>query len=155
MTALLQEQLVDCCCEERQPTQHVPARVTNITPGKGEEVLVDADNASLPIVITFDKRLQPGSVDQASIQIVAFREKDLVNDAISSLSVAYEEATRSARLSGTFQAGLRYVVTVRGNEPNPIIDIDGLALDGDADANRTPGGNFVSDFVITHPQTPA
>ena len=39
-----------------------------------------------------------------------------------------------------------YTLTVVGDGPNPILDVDGLALDGNGDG--TPGGNFTSTFTV-------
>jgi hypothetical protein len=42
-----------------------------------------------------------------------------------------------------------YRVSVRGDGLNPIVDVDDLVLDGDADGS--PGGNFVSQFTVFSP----
>jgi hypothetical protein len=39
-----------------------------------------------------------------------------------------------------------YTLTVFGTGPNRILDVDGLALDGDG--NGSPGGNFTSTFTL-------
>jgi hypothetical protein len=41
-----------------------------------------------------------------------------------------------------------YTLTVFGAEPNRILDVDDLALDGDGDGS--PGGNFTSTFTVIH-----
>jgi hypothetical protein len=105
----------------------------------------------MDIVVIFDKRLDPNSVSTASVQVAGFREGQPVKDAVTAVSVTYDDSNRSAKLSGHFQARLRYVVTVRGNAPNQIIDVDGLALDGDADPMHTAGGNFTSWFETFTP----
>jgi len=70
-------------------------------------------------------------------------------------TVTYDDATRSARFTpqqpfGTppFVSRL-YTLTVFGDGPDRILDVDDLALDGDGDGS--PGGNFTSSFAVGDP----
>ena len=65
--------------------------------------------------------------------------------------VTYVDATQSARFKPNqpqpFDSTLRlYTLTVVGDGLERILDVDGLALDGNGDGS--PGGNFTSTFTV-------
>lgn len=128
------------------------ARVININPAS-KAAFNDYNN--LPpkeIVVGFDKRLLAQTVNTTTVQ-VSVSKNGGVPQAVPG-TVVYDDASKSARFtpSQPFEAGVQtpnvYAVVVRGDPPNPILDIDNLALDGDG--NGAPGGNFTSSFTITH-----
>jgi hypothetical protein len=132
-----------------------PARVVRVEPSDGAEF--DAGEGNLPrppafIRITFDKNLRGDTVNGSTVLVARS-----VNGgpAVSwPGTVTYEDATRSARFvpQQPFRADppvLRiYTLTLRGAGGAPILDVDGLPLDGDGDGS--PGGNFTSTFTVTH-----
>jgi len=150
-TALLQEQLIDCCCG---PETKEPARVTSVNPPNDAEFFLIEGQPAPPnfprdITIVFDKKLQAATVTASSIQVSVSKG----GGAASSVAgdVTYDDATRTARFKpqegfpGSVN-GNRYSLTVRGDGPNPVTDIDDLAIDGNADGSA--GGNFESQFSV-------
>jgi len=149
-TAILQEQLIACCCP-------IPAKVIRVEPP--DSAVFDTGEGNLPrppsvIEIFFDKSLQGATVNENTIQVV--RSEDSGGGPGPAVpwpgTVAYDDATRSARFTpeqpfGTDPPILRlYTLTVFGDQ---ILDVeDGLALDGNGDGS--PGGNFTSTFTVTH-----
>jgi hypothetical protein len=151
-TAILQEQLIACCCRERPP---IPAKVIRVEPPDGAEFDTGEGNLPRPpaaIDIFFDKSLQGATVNGNTIQMV--RSEDGGPAVPWPGTVAYNDATRSARFTPrqpfeTPPPILRlYTLTVFGDGPNQILDVDGQALDGNGDGS--PGGNFTSTFTVTH-----
>ena len=152
-TAVLQEQLIKCCCE---PPPLKPARVTSIDPTDGAEFILTPSGGGGPsrVLITFDKKLSAITVNQQTIQVMMFPDTGEPNAPVAG-DVAYSETTSSAEFRpnqpfrGGSGQGFRYEVTARGDAPEPILDTDGLALDGDN--NGSPGGNFKSTFKVFAP----
>jgi hypothetical protein len=154
-TAVLQEQLIACCCRERP--QQVPAKVIRVEPPDGAE-FDTGEGGNLPrppafIEIFFDKSLQGATVNGNTVRVVRSVNGGPAESWPAS-TVDYDDATRSARFTpqqpfGTEPSGLRiYTLTVFGDGPGRILDVDDLALDGDGDGS--PGGNFTSTFTVTH-----
>jgi hypothetical protein len=131
----------------------VPAKVIRVEPPDGAEFDTGVGNLPRPpefIGISFDKSLQGTTVNGNTVRVVRS-----VNGRPAELwpgTVAYDDATRSARFEpkqpfGTEPSGLRlYTLTVIGDGPDRILDVDGLALDGNGDGS--PGGNFTSTFTV-------
>lgn len=70
-------------------------------------------------------------------------------------TVAYDEATQSAQFTPQEPFGTiplyelkLFTLTVFGDGPDRILDVDGLALNGNGDGS--PGGNFTGTFAIIH-----
>jgi hypothetical protein len=148
-TAVLQEQLIACCCRE-QP-QPVPAKVMRVEPPDGATFDVNQDTSTPPppafIEIFFDKRLEGATVNANTVRVVRSRDGEFAESWPG--TVTYDDATRSARFEPDhpFDFMLRlYTLTVVGDGPERILDVDGLALDGDGDG--APGGNFTSTFTV-------
>jgi hypothetical protein len=154
-TAVLQEQLIACCCKE-QPQQR-PAKVIRVDPPDGAEFHTGEQPQNDPppafIEISFDKPLQRGTVNPNTVQVIQSEAggaevllegnvtyNDSLNDSLYSARYTPAESFRG---SGS---GTTYTLTVIGDEPNPIRDTDGLALDGDA--NGSPGGKYTSTFTV-------
>jgi hypothetical protein len=153
-TALLQEQLIACCCRERP--QQVPAKVIRVAPHDGEEFDTGEGNLPRPpafIEIFFDKSLQGATVDGNTVRVGRSVNGGPVEPWPPD-TVAYDEATRSARFTpqqpfGTDPPAMRsYTLTLFGDGTDPILDVDGLLLDGNGDGS--PGGNFTSTFTVVH-----
>ena len=153
-TGVLQEQLIKCCCVPPRPK---PVTVLTIQPGREAEFILRAaggpsDEVPPSIVIEFNKDLLADTVEPA-VHVTKFIIGRTEPEPFQG-SVTYEDTKRIARFTpdqpfgGDVPAGppTQYTVTVRGDEPNPIRDVDDLALDGDNDS--TPGGDFVSFFTI-------
>jgi hypothetical protein len=167
-TAVLQEQLIECCCVPPQPEQpepRPPARVTSIVPEDGSEFGADRFPDGIiegewprSIEIYFDKDLNGDTVSTDTIQVAMhWPNGELDVDG----TVSYNETERSAIFTPNEvfptiveSAGLGeavFTVTVRGDEPDPIRDVDDLALDGDRHGSPgygSPGGNFTSQFIV-------
>lgn len=159
-TAMLQEQLIHCCCGRQSepvpdpgrpmpgPIKHVPARVTSIDPNDNAVIIVYETPTPRNIVVKFDKKLQEETVNDKTVMVIGKDDQGKsIRSAVTSIKVVYDDNNQTATLSGIFKSG-RYEVTVRGNSPNRIMDIHGLALDGNSDPKHTPGGNFTSRFTI-------
>jgi hypothetical protein len=152
-TAVLQEQLIACCCKERPP--QVPAKVIRVVPPDGAEFDTGEGNLPRPpstIEIFFDKSLQGATVNGNTIRVV--RSEDGGPALPWPGTVTYDEATRSARFTPQQPFGTpppvlrRYTLTVFGDGADRILDADNLPLDGNGDGS--PGGNFTSTFTVTH-----
>ncbi len=153
-TGVLQEQLIRCCCKSPQPK---PAKVLTIQPGNEAKFIIreaggPSDEVPPSIVIEFDKDLLADTVEPA-IHVTKFIIGETEPEPFQG-NVTYEDTERIARFTpdqpfeATDRLGItfQYTITVRGDGPDPIRDIDNLALDGNEDG--TPGGNFVSFFTI-------
>jgi hypothetical protein len=137
-------------------TAQVPARVIRVVPPNGAEFNTGEGNIPRPpafIELFFDKSLQRATVNGNTVRVVMSQEG--VPAELWPGTVAYDDAARSARFTprqrfGSGPLGERriYTLTVFGDEPNRILDVDGLALDGDGDGS--PGGNFTSTFTVIH-----
>jgi hypothetical protein len=105
------------------------------------------------VVATFNKPMQQNSVNTNSFQIMNLDTNTLVPG-----SVNYDDPSTSAIFTptaGSFgvqpNGNGNYRVTLFGTGGNPagatpILDSDGLALDGDGDGK--PGGNFTLNFTM-------
>jgi hypothetical protein len=135
----------------------VPAKVTKVEPPEGARFDPDVGGTfPLPpdfIEIFFDKSLSQPTVNANTVRVA--RSEDGGSALPWPGTVTYDDATRSARFmpNQPFQTPpdvLRlYTLTVFGNTPNGIVDVDGLPLDGDGDGS--PGGNFTSTFTVREP----
>src|SRR5439155_576088 len=135
----------------------VPARVTRVEPPDGAEFDTGGEVPTLPpppvdIDIFFDKSLQGATVNANTVSVV--RSVDGGPAESWPGTVAYDDATRSAVFTpqqpfGTGPSTTRiYTLTLFGDGSNRILDVDGLALDGNSDGS--PGGNFTSRFTVFH-----
>jgi hypothetical protein len=137
-------------------TAQVPAKAIRVAPPNGAEFNTGEGNIPPPpafIEIFFDKSLQRATVNGNTVRVAMSQEG--VPPTPWPGAVAYDDAARSARFTprqpfGSGPLGVRriYTLTVFGDEPNRIFDVDGLALDGDGDGS--PGGNFTSAFTVIH-----
>jgi hypothetical protein len=111
------------------------AGVVSINPANGVPVTLANPTQ---IVVTFSKQLLGSTVNSQSFKLVG---------PVTDGSVSYDPGTMTATLSraGGFSNGT-YVVTLVGTGASPILDIDGLALDGNGDG--LPGGDFTSTFKV-------
>ncbi len=156
-TTVLQEQLIACCCTPPEPK---PVKVVSIQPNGvtfTSYTEAEAFDPPLPssIVIEFDKRLQKLTVNTDSIQVNVSEVEERLGNLVDG-NVLYEGTTRSAKFTpaASFDEGLRssqttrlfYTVTVRGDGPNAIHDVDDLRLDGDDDDSE--GGNRIGRFTL-------
>jgi hypothetical protein len=150
-TALLQEQIIDCCCG---PETKEPARVTRVDPSNDAQFfLIEGqpapNNFPTTFTIVFNKNLRAASVNASTIQVTV----SVGGGAASPVpgDVTYDDASKTARFKpqngfpGSVN-GNRYGLTVRGDGPNPVTDIDDLALDGNGDG--AAGGNFEGQFSV-------
>jgi hypothetical protein len=150
-TAVLQEQLIDCCCG---PEAQEPARVIRVEPPDGSEhFLIEGQptpgNFPTSVVLAFSKNVRADTVNTSTIQLT-LSEGDRPPVPVSG-NVTYDEGSRAARFAPDegFRGsanGNRYRISARGDGQNPIIDVDDFALDGDADGNA--GGTFASEFTV-------
>ncbi len=132
-----------------------PAIVMGVDPPDGKVFRIIegglGDVAPTSIVITFDKGLRPKTVSKNTIQVMMFPDGGQSATHVAG-TLSYNASTNSAQFipGEPFRwgviTGFRYEVTVRGSTPNRILDVDGLALDGNR--NGRPGGNFTSEFTI-------
>jgi hypothetical protein len=139
-TALLQEQLIECCCgPRRQASRPVPAGVASVIPASNTTVA-----AAATITVTFDKGVKPATVNADTL--VVMRGTSSAAPQVPG-TVAYAAATRQAtfRPKRALDPG-DYTILVRGSGAKHVIDVDDLALDGNGDG--TEGGNFTSQFHI-------
>jgi len=133
----------------------VPAKVIRVEPPAGAEFDTGEGNLPRPpafIEIFFDKSLQGNTVNISTVRV---RRSENGGQALDwPGTVTYDDRTRSARFTpqepfGTPPSVLRlYTLTVFGDRPDRILDVDDLALDGEGDGSS--GGNFTSTFTVTH-----
>jgi len=159
---------VGCDPGEREA---VFTRVTSIDPPKGAEYPVqtlpgggyEGDRPSL-IRVEFSKALRGDTVNSDSIEVTMRAvsrhvERGTMYGEPRTIegNVSYDPTTQSATfqpVDGEFahvvnSAGFinsEFTIQIRGAGPTPIIDEDGLILDGDGDGRE--GCDFESSFVI-------
>jgi hypothetical protein len=130
-----------------------PPRVVEISPSAGANLGVGPTT----VFARFSEDVQASSMNSSNFFVVssgidgAFGTNDDVAQFPS--SVTYDAATDRAQL--TFAnplAGGNYQVRLRGAGSSPIIDLQGVALDGDG--NTIAGGDFVSTFGVSAAQNP-
>jgi hypothetical protein len=135
-TSMIQTQVISCCCG---PTvQPFPVQVTTVNPADGATVPPPVNQ----VVVTFNKPLQPGSVNTNTLQVSAATGGTPLPG-----KVAYDAASNT----GTFYPATQlpqgvYTVTAVGAGAAPITDTDNLALDGVGDGK--PGSNHVTKFTV-------
>ena len=134
-TELLQEQLIRCCCGQRATP---PARVTSVNPATGATF---TNTGPASVVVTFNKSVQPATVNTATFTVSRTGAGPVEG------SVTYNEANRTATFTPSSPfITTNYVVTVHGSGTQTVIDIDDLALDGNADGKA--GDDFTSTFSV-------
>lgn len=136
-TAMLQEQLIRCCCGERTQPKPVPVHVNSVTPADGTEL---DDFGPDAITLTFNKDVQPNTVNKQTIRVI-LEGKPLDGQ------VDYDAATRTAIFKPveTLRRG-KYTITAGGAGNPHITDADDLALDGNKDG--IGGDDFSSKFSV-------
>jgi hypothetical protein len=132
----------------------VPAKVIRVEPPDGAKF--DTGEGNLPpppafIDIFFDKSLQGHTVDANTVRVVRSESGGPAQPWPG--TATYSDATQSAQFTpqqpfvgSPLEEGFVYTLTVFGDGPG-ILDVDGLALDGNGDGS--PGGNFTSTFTFT------
>ena len=125
-TAVLQQQIIKCCCGQPK----TPAQVTGFS------------HNDFQAVVTFSKSLDPSTVNADTFQVL-----DSAGTKISG-KVNYDDASKSAKFAPStadhrFPPG-RCKALLLGTGPSPILDVDGLALDGKA--TGTPGSDYTKVF---------
>jgi len=92
------------------------------------------------IEITFNKDLKPASVNPNTVILTRSGTKVPGN-------VTFNSPSKKATFKPNALLGPGdYKITVLGSGPQHVIDVDNLALDGDA--NGTAGGDFSSKFLV-------
>ena len=115
------------------------AQVVSINPANGAALEVTAPSK---IVVTFSKQLLGSTVNAQSFKLAG---------PVTNGTVTYDPGTMTATFDhGGGLGNGSYVVTLVGTGVSPILDIDGLALDGNGDG--LPGGDFTSQFSVGIPQ---
>lgn len=112
-----------------------PAEVTGFTGGGARPVN--------EVSVSFGKSIQPGSLNSNTVQIA-----NVETGAVVGGSITYDDSSTSTTFSvpgNGFPAG-GYQLTLIGTGSSPIVDVDGLPLDGDGD--RKPGGNYTHQFGV-------
>jgi hypothetical protein len=151
-TALLQDQLIRCCCRKATPT---PAQVVSCKPAPDEnftEVGVDI------ITVTFSKSIQPASINKSSFIVqAAVAGAPLLDGAYSYDDTSLTATFRPNPLITVGSSLVVYVITVRGSGPSPVMDVDNLALDGEfqgtfPSGDGKAGGDFHSKFTLGNPK---
>lgn len=142
-TAVLQEQLIKCCCKPPRPK---PAKVIRIDPPDGAEFRNDRPSS---ITIEFDKFIRSNTLSAISVTVTEGSVTKEVSGDIPELGIA-DGKTKSVTFkpSEAFSESVRgsvFKITVPGDGADAIVDVDGLVLDGNKDGS--PGGNFVSQFT--------
>jgi hypothetical protein len=136
-TAMLQHQIIECCCGHRDTPKAQPVRVASVSPAPGAHFDVKQ------VVVTFDKDVQAGTVNTSTVIVHGDGE------ALEG-QVQYTPAQRKAVFtpSKVMRAG-EYKITVKGAGSQAVRDVDDLALDGNKDGNA--GDDFTSTFSILEP----
>lgn len=137
-TAMLQEQLIRCCCGERTQPKPVPVQVNSVTPANGDKFTNSAPDV---INLTFNKDVQADTVNKQTVVVTGAAGKPVTGQ------VTYEAATRTASFKpkASLQADT-YKITARGSGNPHITDVDDLALDGNKDG--VGGDDFSSQFTV-------
>jgi hypothetical protein len=144
-TAMLQEQLIRCCCGNPTQPVPVPVQVGSVSPANGSQVNFPAPDK---IEVTFNKDVQASTVNAQTIIVNKEGEAPIEG------KVTYQAATRTATFVPTWKQGQNwrpgtYSVTVRGSGDPHVKDQDNLDLDG----NEAGGGgnDFSSKFTVKLP----
>lgn len=131
----------------------VPTTVIRVEPPDGAKF--DTGEGNLPpppafIDIFFDKSLQGHTVDANTVRIVRSESGGPAQPWPG--TVTYSDATQSVQFTPQqpFRIGGGvddiFTLTLLGDGPNRILDVDDLALDGNDD--DSPGGDFISRFTV-------
>ena len=149
-TELLQAQIIRCCCG--QGPAPVPVKV--VTPAPGTTQTFPFTNQPASLVLTLSKSVNPSTVNANSVTVTGS------NGAAVQGTVLYTDSNRTITFTpGPTTGGVAggtgrflpdtYQVGVKGSGASAVIDVDGLALDGNGDG--TGGDNYTSTLVITKP----
>jgi hypothetical protein len=155
-TAVLQDQVEECCCAPSPtptptptptPPPPPPTTVTTINFTPGQQFI---DTAPQFIKVTFSQPVLRSSITAGTLFVTP---QGLAN---STGAITFDDNSASQiTLSATFTPDANssfinnstsYTVTVVGNPPTAVTDINNLPLDGDA--NAQPGGNYTAIFSV-------
>lgn len=154
-TAVLQDQVIECCCAPAPtptptptptPAPPPPTTVTTINFTPGQQF-----NGIGPqfVKVTFSQPVLRSSVTANSFFVTELGFGNLPGTITfddNSASQITLSATFTPGPNSPFTAPTSYTVTVAGNPPTPVTDINNLPLDGDA--NGQPGGNYTAVFSV-------
>lgn len=159
-TAIIQEQLIKCCCngDKHVPPPPIlkPVRVVSIEPGDNTQFGGRGQPAPpSTLVITFDKRLSSKTITG---NVVVTQQTEGQSSQPVAGTLAYDDSQKQITFTptgpdgkpipflGESGTGEIYKVTVRGSGATPLKDLDDLALDGNGDGS--PGDDFNSSFTV-------
>lgn len=161
-TAVLQEQLADCCCGPAPTPTPTPAPpppptvVTSINFTTGQQFANAGPNS---IVVTFSQPILRSTITANTFFV---SETDAQTGAALGKvagSITLDSSSSATTMSATFTPGpnsgffiapnadsANYTVTLVGTGATPILDFNHLALDGEKDGK--PGGDYTNFFTI-------
>jgi hypothetical protein len=169
-TAILQEQLITCCCGQvPQPLLRVAnVRVLGTNPTTGQtSVLFDMQGkypTDPPLLIVDTSELEAGievrfagaAVNAATVLDQQTFKVEVESTNSMSLMLVPGQVTgllpnNTVRWDGILQPGT-YTVTLKGNDSSPIISTNGQPLDGEPkqlpSGDDQPGGDFFFKFQL-------
>jgi hypothetical protein len=161
-TAILQEQLIDCCCKNRQPTPSDPPKVTSVNFVPGKTYIAGGGGGTSPpnfLTINFSKSLNPATVNPKTILLEVSASgtgsrgiPPVGGDpryAEAPATAAFRPVEAFSNRPGGFPPGATtfdYKLTVRGTGTDKVSDTGGVALDGEDTGD--PGSDYVRSFSI-------
>jgi hypothetical protein len=159
-TTLLQAQILACCCRE-QPA--IPVRLVHVEPRDGDVFQLDPQSTDPAgggpdrILLVFNKAVKRETLRPAILVTASKNEGPA--EIVRPKQVRYDQAANTAVFLPKIPfadiargSTTTFYIRVTGDDPGGVVDVDGLALDGNADG--TPGGNFTSQFRIEWDEIP-
>ena len=163
-TAILQEQLIACCCKDVPHDGPNPVQVDHLNFQPDTIFNVGITNLQPPpqaLEIVFTKGIKPAKVNNRAVRversfaqgtsITIVNPKEIRVDNEKTVTFVPEEAEAfGSRPTGGFPVGVAqvdYTLTVSGTGTDKIMDVDDLALDG-LKLGKPGGSDFTAKFSV-------
>jgi hypothetical protein len=155
----IRQWIADGAVDDTAPPPATPVQITSLSPAPNTTL----DAAPASIRVGFTKDVDPSTVNALTFEVIGaggdgmFSNGNEVTITAAGITVPTSNP-RSATfdLTGVTMNDDGYRVRVRGTGASVVLDMDGLALDGEymnrfPTGNGTAGGDFVADFTVATP----
>ena len=144
-TAMLQEQLIHCCCKDHTDPKPTPIQVASVSPSDGQSFSSGSGPDAIKLI--FNKDAQPATVNEQTV-LVSFADPTGGQGGPVGGTVTYDAPTRTATFKPKdfIERVGDYKIAAKGADAKHIIDTDNLALDGNKDG--VGGDDFISHFKV-------